>query len=332
MDTTLLNIFDNDTFQRFKLIKDLIPKYSILKFDVSIKNNIQNIKNNYINYTPNYVVINESLKFEDSNFIDKVLSDEFKKFNKYIQIKESNIDIKISHSTISEKLIYKIYNIVKLFQKLYGEKNIKLYIALCSHKRMISKKIIGTVNVNGGQTDGKIIELFRGEEIIKVICHELIHFYKLDCRNIDNHQDKILDDFKIVQNDVPLSIAEAFTEYLACIHHIALISLYTKASPELIYHYEKIWSLYQLCKILRHYNMKKFEDLYENKFIQGTNVFSYYIIKFFLLWKLDNKCNHKNVIDILNNQDIIKIINKLLNSNQHFDKNLRMTLFELKYF
>jgi hypothetical protein len=77
--------------------------------------------------------------------------------------------------------------------------------------------------------------------------------------------------------------------------------------------------------------MKKFEDLYENKFIQGTNVFSYYIIKFFLLWKLDNKCNYKNVIDILNNQDIIKIINELLNSNQHFDKNLRMTLFELKY-
>ena len=59
-------------------------------------------------------------------------------------------------------------------------------------------------------TDGKIIELFRGEEIIKVICHELIHFYKLDCRNIDNHQDKILYDFKIVQNDIPLSIAHFF--------------------------------------------------------------------------------------------------------------------------
>jgi hypothetical protein len=201
-----------------------------------------------------------------------------------------------------------IYNIVKLFKKLYGEKDIKLQIALCTHKRMISKKIIGTVNVNGGQTDGKSIELFREEEIIKVVCHELIHFYKLDCRSIDNHIDNILDDFKIVQNTIPLSIAEAFTENLACIYHIAIISLYTKVSPYLIYHYEKIWSLYQVCKILKHYNMKKFEDLYENKFIQGTNVFSYYIIKLFLLWKLDNKCNYKNLINILNDKEIIMII------------------------
>lgn len=77
--------------------------------------------------------------------------------------------------------------------------------------------------------------------------------------------------------------------------------------------------------------MKKFEDLYENKFIQETNVFSYYIIKFFMLWKLDNKCDYKNLIDILNDKEIIKIINEVLNSNQTFDKNLRMTLFELKY-
>ena len=74
--------------------------------------------------------------------------------------------------------------------------------------------------------------------------------------------------------------------------------------------------------------MKKFEDLYENKFIQETNVFSYYIIKFFLLWKLDNKCDYKNLIDILNDKEIISIIND--NMNQTFDKNLRMTLFELK--
>ena len=124
------------------------------------------------------------------------------------------------------------------------------------------------------------------------------------------------------------SINEAYTEYLALIHHIALISFYINISPYLIYHYEKIWSLYQVCKILKHYGMNQFEDLYKNKFIQETNVFSYYIIKFFLIWILDNKCNYKNLKSILDDQEIINIINE--NMNIQFDKNLRMTLFELK--
>ena len=210
MNKTLLNILDRDTFQRFKLISNLINKYPILKFDLSF---INNIKNNYIEYTPKYIVINKTLQFNDGQFIDKELKDEYTKFNKYIHIQEPKIDIKISYCKINDKLIYMIYNIVKLFKKLYGDKDIKLYIALCSHKRIISKKIIGTVNVNGGQTDGVSIELFREEEIIKVICHELIHLYKLDCRVIDNHQEKILNEFNIVQNHIPLSISEAFTEY-----------------------------------------------------------------------------------------------------------------------
>ena len=50
-----------------------------------------------------------------------------------------------------------------------------------------------------------------------------------------------------------------------------------------------------MCKILNNYGMKKFEDLYEKEFKQGANVFSYYIIKFFLLYKLNESCNYKNL-------------------------------------
>ena len=330
MNKTLSNIFDKDTFQRFKLIEHLINKYPIIKFDLS---HIDNIKNNYIKYTPKYVMVNKTLKFENSEFLDKELLNEISKFNNYVHIKEPKIDIKISYCNITDKLIHMIYNIVKLFKKLYGEKDIKLQIALCSHKRNISKKIIGTLNINGGlmYVGTGNIHIFRYEEILKVLCHELSHVYNLDCNTIDSNAKIVLKKFNIINKDTNLLIQEAYSEYSACMHHIALISLDTKVSPYLIYHYEKIWCLYQVCKILKHYNMKKFEDLYENKFIQGTNVFSYYIIKFFLLWKLDNKCNYKNLIDILNDQDIIKIINEVLNSNQNFDKNLRMTLFELKY-
>ena len=73
--------------------------------------------------------------------------------------------------------------------------------------------------------------------------------------------------------------------------------------------------------------MKKFEDLYEKKFEQETNVFSYYIIKFFLFWKLDNTCTIKNINDILADKEIIEVINE--NIAGVYDKGLTMTLFEL---
>jgi hypothetical protein len=318
---------DNQTFKRFKLIEGLINKYPIINFDTS---EIDKIKKNYIEYEPKYEIISGKIKLEDG-FMDNKIKSDINKFEKYIQIKEENIDIKIVHDTITKKLINTIYNIIKLFIKLYGNRKIIIRIVLSQIPREISSKIIGKGNVNGGQTDFIKIEVYRREEVIKVLCHELIHFYKLDCNVIDKHQDKILDPFNIKTIDTYQSIQEAYTEYLAVMHHIGIISYYIKKSPLIIYHYEKIWSLYQVCKILKHYNMEKFEDLYENKFIQETNVFSYYIIKFFMLWKLDNKCSYKNLINVLDDKEIIKIINENLKLNLNFDKNLRMTLFELNY-
>jgi hypothetical protein len=75
--------------------------------------------------------------------------------------------------------------------------------------------------------------------------------------------------------------------------------------------------------------MTKFEDLYTREMKQEANVFSYYIVKFFLVYKLNNSCNYKSLQNVLDDKEIIQIVNE--NINQKFDSNLRMTLFELKY-
>jgi len=316
---------DKDTFKRFKLIEDMIKQYPINEFDLT---EINKIKDAYQEYKPKYIIIPKNLIFEDNKFVDKELMVEIKQMKHYIHIKTDWVDIKIAYFEISDTLISHIYSIVLLFQKLYGQKKVILSIALTNIKREITKKVIGTLAVNGGMTDNVRIEIFRKEEVLKVLCHELCHFYELDCIHIDKHQNQVLKKFNIKnENNITLSLSEALNECLAMIHHIAIISYYTKKSPLLIYHYEKLWSLYQICHVLNHYGMKKFEDLYENKFEQETNVFSYYIIKFFLLWKLDNKCSIKNVNDILADKRIIEVINK--NIDKTFDKGLRMTLFEL---
>jgi len=316
---------DKDTFKRFKLIQKMVNKYPVRKFDTS---EINTIKDAYQEYVPKYIIVDKNLQFEDNQFVDKELMAEIKQMKHYIHISTNTVDIKISYFDISETLITRIYSIVLLFQKLYGMKKVILIIALATIKREINKKIIGTLAVNGGATDGVSIELYRGQEILKVLCHELCHFYKLDCHQINKNKHQVFDKFNIKNDDtITLSLSESLNEYMAMIHHIALISYYTKKSPLLIYHYEKIWSLYQICKILNHNGMKKFEDLYEKKFEQETNVFSYYIIKFFLFWKLDNTCTIKNINDILADREIIGVINE--NIAGVYDKGLTMTLFEL---
>lgn len=326
MQESISKCFQKNTYERFHIIKQLINKYPFIQIDTSI---IQKIKDTYQEYTPAFKIINSPLYIEGSKFIHKTLLDELKTFNQYIHIIDPLINIKISYKNKpSDKLINIIYSAVKLFENLYGKKKIIISIALTDTKRILTAQIIDAVNVNGGQTDLVEIEIFRKEEVVKVLMHELCHFYELDCKNINKNQDVIMKRFNI-KTPSYLSVQEAFTEYLAMLHHIAFISFYTRASIRCIYHYEKIFSLYQLCKILNHYKFKQFEDLYTHEMIQGTNVFSYYIIKFFILYKMDNKCSLKNLNEILIDQDIINIINENMTSN--FDNNLRLTFFELKF-
>jgi len=315
-----------DSFKRFNLIKHLIKKYPYKNINI---NNIQKIKNSYQEIQPFYEIINSPLEIDGSQFIDNQLLDEMKTFNQYIKISEPLINIKISYKELpSKKLINIIYSTVKLFQKLYGNKNIIISIALTNQKRILTTPIIGTLNVNGGQTNFKTIEIFRKEEVIKVLMHELCHFYKIDCDTIDKNKELITDRFNIKTPDF-LLLQEAFTECLAMNHHIALISYYTNKHINIIYHYEKIFSLYQVCKILNHYKFKKFEDFFKKEMKQETNVFSYYIIKFFMLYSMDNKCCIHNLNQLLDNKEIINIINE--NINQKFDDNLRLTFFELDF-
>ena len=318
---------DKDTFNRFKLIQHLIKKYPIIQYDIS---RIEQIKKAYKEYNPKYTTVSGTIKFSDSEFLSPSVLNQLKTFNEYIQIEEEKIDIKIAGHHVDNKLINQIYSVVKLFHKLYGKKKIQLKIGLTDIEKKIDGDIITTEHVNGGLNyvgTGKI-EIFRKEEVVKVLCHELAHDYKLDCEMIDNFDPQIIKKFKIKTTIIEQSINEGYTEFIGLIHHIALLSCYTNVHIWLLYHYEKIWSLYQVCKILTHYKMKRFEDIYTTEFKQGTNVFSYYIVKFFILYKYNNTCSYKSFVDVMDDPEVIKIIND--NLNQGFDGGLRMTLFQLK--
>jgi hypothetical protein len=90
------------------------------------------------------------------------------------------------------------------------------------------KKIKFTSNeINTGVTDGREIIITRGEEAMRTILHECIHFYNLDFKGIPSYiSEWIFNNFNIVSNsntnhhEGDIYIFEAYTEFVASILHL----------------------------------------------------------------------------------------------------------------
>ena len=156
---------------------------------------------------------------------------------------------------------------------------------------------LSSQNINSGSSSsGHIVIIWRREEILKVLIHELIHYLELDIK-YDNNLNllKSLGQFKY-----PILINETITEIQAQLYHIiyqTIISSYnfktltiTNLNNEILnklfdkfkifYNYEQIFSWYQFAKIMKYYNIYNYnQNELLIKFNQTTNVFSYYIFK-----------------------------------------------------
>jgi hypothetical protein len=90
--------------------------------------------------------------------------------------------------------------------------------------------------INTGVTNGREIIITRGEESMKTLLHECIHFYNLDFRIIPKYiSEWIFKQFNLISNgsdnskNTDILIFEAYTEFLASILH-----LLTKSVKKLI--------------------------------------------------------------------------------------------------
>ncbi len=147
--------------------------------------------------------------------------------------------------------------------------------------------------------DSEIV-IFRKEEWFKVFIHETFHNFGLDFSgmNIQSIKNKILSLFPI---DSIASIYEAYAEFWARIINISFCSYHNitdknsisdfLTNMEFFINYERIYSFFQMTKILQFMNME-YHDLYErNKnsvlrrqnYKEKTNVLAYYIITTILI-------------------------------------------------
>lgn len=316
----------------------------------------------------NNIIYNlQKQKLTETNELRKLIID-----NKYIggEIREyiintnfegikynyENIEIKVFEPNNSKLInINNIITIVKFFIELTNyHKPININIINTNFKKLVplDSDELTVENINSGSTLVKsFINIWRYEELLKVIIHELIHYLNIDIKddNVDILNEYIKKKFRI-QYDC--NINEGYTEALAIfINSIwILVKLNLNINNiEDVLKYEIGHSFYQIIKLKNFYKEEDFFD-FCLKIDNHTAIFCYYIIKYFLIKntniflelvkkKIFKKDNNINIIfidiiskEIIEGSDFLINLSKndsSLNKKQYLQKNLRMSCWQI---
>jgi hypothetical protein len=252
-----------------------------------------------------------------------------------------------------------VYMVLYLLRNLniHCSKTLTIYFYMTPFKKLLPDSrsvVLSRDNINTGMTfqcsKNNTICIYRREEWFKVFIHELFHAYGTDINvSFSPKQYKV---------NTPVMVGEAYVEFWAVYFNSIITAFFLtkhynqqirniKFSEYLakILRAERIFSLIQVNKILRHNNLKYMDLFKENKYREKTNIFAYFIIKSIFLFHYnefikmcykhnENKYSVKN--DLFIKQFIDKYSKnlayrkylKLLNVD-YMKSSLRMTIIEL---
>lgn len=267
-----------------------------------------------------------------------------------------NVKINIYHNTVKNKNKL-IKNIVAYIQYIISftelKKNIEINLYLTNLKKTKSRGLPMKDNVNSGSClnndNFSQINIWRKEELLKVLVHELIHALCYD-KYSDNPE--IIHHYRETYNisSNKMNTGEAYTEIWANIVNCYLITKIYGMKKESFYHFlslERAFCLFQAHKIFNLTELgKKQIDIN-----QYTNVLAYYIIRMELYNNIDGfiyfcRTKNKNYIEITNSQEYLRFLKensinneiksknirfKNIDHNNFLYKTLRMTSIELEF-
>lgn len=301
-------------------------------------------------------IVNEKSNtyFDNNPFTSKIIYNKIMNLpNCYIFYFENNKIVYFTSKNINTvpNVIYHMMTLIIMLKKILKRENIYqevIYFEIFEKKKFPYKNIIlGPNEVNSGFTSldsGKII-LYRKEEVLKVLIHELIHSNLIDYKLIFSKESNKINDYFCINYKILLN--EAFTETIATIIHLFYVNIvckYKKSDLNAMFFYEILYSNYICNKIMKFYNIKNIKDILKKHncksiFLQKTNVFSYYFLKNILLKK------HLEFGKLMQEKMTDKTINKIIDlimynlpdntydtSNIYINnKNLYLCLYELNY-
>ena len=330
-----MNIFNENTYNRLSVI----TKRKLLHSDVLL---------NYLKELPSIIQIKPTFtKVKQSVPLKALIDSKFARFDSILHSVKMlktkciiNLEphvITIYGNNISTVYISHVASIVSWWAKIKPQKYmITLYLTNIKKKLPPpnSPKILSEEYVNSGFTfveEPCDIHIFRKEESLKVLIHELIHASKFDFNGSN------IIDVPCVLRDDDIS-NEGITEYLAIIHYYWYIANYISSNPEdefiELLSNDLGWQHYQISKILNYFNLNPTDLLEKNNFKQKTSVMSYFLLKNFLLTQ-----NSLPIILSRNVDEINKLIIKMKDYFSIFELepvmesaiSMRMSLYELAY-
>ena len=296
----------NSIINTHTFMNDLVIKYPSIKFHRLLINSFTSYK------------ILEDLELNIKNLIQYSIGFEGKKLDNFVYLftyDNDNDTTKVKHT--SKYIIDLGTDIVKrilFFNKFLNTSHYpdKFILFLTDNKKEIDKELIEhlhfkTINVNTAVTDGNDIIIYREQELLKSIFHELIHFHNLDFRHVsptilNNIISYLIKTHNIKENNDYL-LYECITESLA---NILNNIYYSKTLKEMSINLENeiMFSTLQTAKILNICKYKKWSEFSKDtdntndkrdkskQFKQDSCVFSYYILKLYIFLNLDTYFKH----------------------------------------
>jgi hypothetical protein len=215
-----------------------------------------------------------------------------------------NINLTIvDDKTTSQDLIDHIIKIIVWLLKISNNPShpIDIYIFLCPEEKHMESSCLDVnsdtntdqcklsrTNINSGASwSGNWVQIFRSEEVLKVLIHEIIHYLVLDVQDHSNKIDSYCSHLKMHKDSNKILVNEAYTEFLAIYMHTIYLSVHKNSGvfdEDIfwnIYLQEEKFTIYQINKIFLNYSIPGIQFFAKkNNFVQYTNVISYFIIKY----------------------------------------------------
>lgn len=303
-------------------------------------NNFENDANNLTNIVSYKIEYFNPKMFDDvdSHFVSHNIMADIQEKMKYtyninyvFQGRKINLTVIMQKRDASQ--VQFLFTMVNLFQYILNklgncDKDLNLFLIESSKKKVKPKdgEDFTSDNVNTGVTfiyfykNYRDMYIFREEEMLKVLLHELVHFYDLDQKTIHRDIEHDLNEIFNLRGK-SINVNESFTDSYACLLNILIfcalkIKVHDGGSYKMYvtecnktFKREHKYILEQSINVLKHngYKLIKGQIVPTREISETTSVTSYYVLKAIIF------CNMKSFLKYLDEhnfklQNVIKYV------------------------
>lgn len=341
----------NKNFDKFLQLFNIYQE-SNLKYQLNptITKSLKDLNNEISSYPDKFIWIENKLMISESLKSEKSTNDKYCKYlygkyfyknltgtiEIYFNISENENNLKKNINVILK--IINFYITYTINNNVFNNKipNLKFYYTNNNKCISIENNTINRVYTNSAFTLADEIIIYRNQELLKIMIHELQHFYRIDFGGIAMNErldslSFLLKEKYDLFEDKKILLTESFAEANATILNTIFATVpFTKEKLSINLFTEMMFSLYQTAKILDILNGKQKKYLLNQKLKQNKICLEYYYLKSRLLF------NYNKLLDFVNksefNNDSNDNNNKILKINfpRHFYKFDQFMLFGTK--